>query len=184
MIAIPRGIRATGERGRTMRLTAKGRYAVAAMLDLALHGQERAVALTDVAVRQEIPASYLAQLFTRLRRCGLVASRRGPGGGYRLAKSSEDISVADVIGAVDESVDSTRCGGKADCQSNQRCLTHGLWEGLSRRIYDFLSDTSLAQVLAEREAAKVAKRQDQWFARQHGAPLHWRGESLSGRAQS
>lgn len=166
-----------------MRLTTRGRYAVAAMLDLALHGQEHAVALTDVAQRQEISASYLAQLLTRLRRRGLVASQRGPGGGYRLAKSSEDISVADVIGAVDESVDSTRRGCKANCQSSQRCLACGLWEGLNRRIYGFLGNTSLAQVLSESEVAEVAKRQDRHFV-QHHVTHGQSGESLSGRAQS
>lgn len=164
-----------------MRLTSKGRYAVAAMLDLALHGHNKPVALTDIAARQEIPPSYLGQLFMQLRKSGLVASRRGPGGGYTLAKASEHISVADVICAVDENVDSTRCGGKADCQSSQRCLTHGLWEGLSRSIYDFLSGTSLAEVLAEREAIKVARRQERLFEAHHGAAVHWQNESLRGR---
>ena len=163
-----------------MRLTTKGRYAVAAMLDLALHSHDNLVALADISARQEIPVSYLGQLFARLNKSGLIASRRGPGGGYLLAKVAEEISIADVICAVDENVDSTRCGGKADCQSNQRCLTHGLWESLSHRIYDFLSKTSLAEVLAEREAMKVAKRQDRLFASQRGIAVSWENGSTRG----
>ena len=173
-----------------MRLTSKGRYAVAAMLDLALHGDGRGdehgdghgrrVALADISARQEIPVSYLGQLFARLHKHGLISSQRGPGGGYTLAKSAEEISIADVICAVDESVDSTRCGGKADCQGNQRCLTHGLWENLSRKIYDFLNETTLAEVLAEREAIKVAKRQDRLFASRHGVTPQWQNEPAGG----
>lgn len=166
-----------------MKITAKGRYAVTAMLDLALHSEDGEVALTAVSARQDIPASYLGQLFSQLCRSGLVASRRGPGGGYKLAKASDDISVADVICAVDESVDSTRCGGRADCQGNQRCLSHGLWEGLNHRIYDFLSATSLAAVLAEREAIKVAKRQDHQFEQHHATPVRRRDEASPGRVQ-
>lgn len=165
-----------------MRVTSKGRYAVTAMLDLALHGRDRAVALTDVAARQDIPASYLGQLFAQLCKSGLVSSRRGPGGGYKLAKASADIAVADVIDAVDEGVDNTRCGGKADCQGNQRCLSHGLWESLNHNIYDFLSGVSLAEVLAEREAVKVAKRQDHLFEQHRPPPelpIHRRDEALS-----
>ena len=167
-----------------MRLTSKGRYAVAAMLDLALHDEDKPVALSDVATRQEIPESYLGQLFARLRQSGLVVSRRGPGGGYTLAKTSEDISVADIICAVDESVDSTRCGGKADCQNNQRCLTHGLWENLSRKIHGFLSETSLAEVLAEREAMEVARRQDHLLSEHHhNVAIHWKNESATARVK-
>ncbi len=166
-----------------MRLTSKGRYAVTAMLDLALHGDDEPVTLTDIAARQQIPVSYLGQLFARLRQRGLVASRRGPGGGYTLAKASGDISVADVICAVDESVDSTRCGGKADCQDNRRCLTHGLWEKLSHKIHGFLSETSLAEVLAERDAIAVAKRQDRLFRERRDIAVNWRDEPLSGRMQ-
>ncbi len=166
-----------------MKVTSKGRYAVTAMLDLALHSRDGDVALTAIAARQDIPASYLGQLFAQLCRSGLVASRRGPGGGYRLAKASDDISVADVICAVDESVDNTRCGGKADCQGNQRCLSHGLWENLNHKVYNFLSATSLSAVLAEREAIKVAKRQDYLFERRHATPMHRQDEALSERVQ-
>ena len=163
-----------------MKLTTKGRYAVTAMLDLALYGQDKSVVLTDVARRQEISPSYLGQLFAQLCKHGLVQSQRGPGGGYKLAKSSEDISVADVIMAVNENVDSTQCGGKANCQSGQRCLAHGLWESLSHRIYSFLDNTSLAKVVAEHDVLEVAKRQALSFERDHGVPLQFQEEHFSG----
>lgn len=131
-----------------MRLTTRGRYAVTAMLDLALHGAEGTVALADVAQRQELSLTYLEQLFGRLRRASLVSSTRGPGGGYRLARPADEISVADVIAAVDESVDATRCGGARNCHGRQRCLTHDLWEALSHEIEGFLSRITLATLVA------------------------------------
>ena len=153
------------------------------MLDLALHGGDKPVALTAIAARQDIPLSYLGQLFPQLRKRGLVVSRRGPGGGYTLAKTSEDISVAEVIRAVGERVDSTRCGGKANCQGGQRCLTHGLWEALSRKIYDFLGETSLAEILAEGRVAEVAERQDRLFRQRRDEVVNWHGESMPGGAR-
>src|SRR5699024_7392888 len=105
-----------------MRLTTKGRYAVTAMLDLALHYQQGPIALADISRRQGISLSYLEQLFARLRKKGLVDSTRGPGGGYRLSREAREISMIDVISAVDESVDATRCRGLKNCQGNQRCL--------------------------------------------------------------
>ena len=114
-----------------MRLTTKGRYAVTAMLDLALHDERGPVTLADIAERQGISLSYLEQLFAQLRRRGLVKSTRGPGGGYRLGQENKHIAVADVITAVDESVDATRCGGRENCQGEERCLTHDLWQDLS-----------------------------------------------------
>lgn len=132
-----------------MRLTTRGRYAVTAMLDLALHGADATVALADVAERQELSLTYLEQLFNRLRRASLVSSARGPGGGYRLARPAEEISVADVIAAVDESVDATRCGGARNCHGRQRCLTHDLWESLSHEIEGFLSRITLATLVAK-----------------------------------
>ena len=114
-----------------MKLTTKGRYAVTAMLDLAIHQSRRPVTLQDIATNQEISLSYLEQLFARLRRANLVKGTRGPGGGYRLAKEMDQISVAAIITAVDEKVDVTRCGGKTDCQDGERCLTHELWSSLS-----------------------------------------------------
>jgi len=147
-----------------MKLTTKGRYAVTAMLDLALHDGHGPVALADIAKRQGISLSYLEQLFARLRRRELVRSTRGPGGGYRLARGPGDIVVAEVIGAVDETVDATRCGGRENCQGEERCLTHELWEDLSARIHDFLSGIDLAQLVERRSIRDVATRQDQLAA--------------------
>ncbi len=148
-----------------MRLTTKGRYAVTAMLDLALHGSRGPVALADIAERQGISLSYLEQLFAKLRRRQLVASVRGPGGGYRLGASSADIFVAQVIDAVDESVDTTRCHGQAGCQNGHTCLTHHLWSDLSQQIHGFLSGISLADLVEREEIRRVARRQDQeWQA--------------------
>ena len=121
-----------------MRLTTKGRYAVTAMLDLAIHYENGAVTLADIAGRQGISLSYLEQLFARLRKKELVSSTRGPGGGYRLARAPEEIRVAEIIMAINEQVDATRCGGGRNCDKEERCLTHFLWEDLSSRIHDFL----------------------------------------------
>ena len=144
-----------------MRLTTKGRYAVTAMLDLALHAEAGPTSLADISRRQEISLSYLEQLFARLRRGGLVDSVRGPGGGYLLALAPDAISVARVIDAVNESVDATRCGGLSDCQQGDTCLTHHLWCDLSLQIHDFLSGISLADLVTRREVQEVAQRQDQ-----------------------
>ena len=143
-----------------MRLTTKGRYAVTAMLDLALHEHGDPIALADIAERQGISLSYLEQLFARLRRQGLVTSCRGPGGGYRLGRDATDIAVADVICAVDEPVDATRCGGLENCQGEERCLTHDLWQDLSQQIHRFLSDIDLAKLVERRRVREVARRQD------------------------
>lgn len=143
-----------------MKLTTKGRYAVTAMLDLALHAQEGPVPLADISQRQGISLSYLEQLFAKLRKQGLVDSARGPGGGYRLSRDSNDIAVADVVTAIDEKVDATRCGGMGNCQDGKPCLTHELWADLSRQLYEFLENISLGQ-LVERNAVKdIAARQD------------------------
>lgn len=143
-----------------MRLTTKGRYAVTAMLDVAIHHEEGPVALADIAQRQGISLSYLEQLFSLLRKRGLVSSTRGPGGGYQLGRSARMIAVSDVIRAVDESVDATRCGGKENCQGEERCLTHDLWEDLSKRIYEFLNHIDLAQLVERRRVKEVAARQE------------------------
>ena len=144
-----------------MKLTTKGRYAVTAMLDLALHQSAGPIALADIAERQGISLSYLEQLFSRLRKCELVNGIRGPGGGYRLARESADIYIAQVINAVDESVDATRCGGSSDCQDNMRCLTHDLWQDLSGRIYEYLNGISLQELMDRHGVMEVADRQDQ-----------------------
>jgi len=144
-----------------MRLTTKGRYAVTAMLDLALHGQDGPVSLADISERQAISLSYLEQLFAKLRRSSLVSSVRGPGGGYKLARNLKDIHVAQVIDAVNESVDATRCGGQGDCHSGDICLTHHLWCDLSLQIHEFLSGISLLDLVVRNDVQEVAKRQGQ-----------------------
>ena len=143
-----------------MRLTTKGRYAVTAMLDLAIHDHRDPVALADIARRQGISLSYLEQLFAQLRKRGLVRSSRGPGGGYQLGRPAAEIAVVDVIAAVDESVDATRCGGKENCLGDARCLTHDLWHDLSKQIHDFLGGIDLAQLVERRRVREVAERQD------------------------
>ncbi len=144
-----------------MRLTTKGRYAVTAMLDLAIHHGNGPITLADIAQRQGISLSYLEQLFSRLRKRSLVTSVRGPGGGYSLARDAEAINVAEVITAVDENVDTTRCHGAYNCQNNQRCLTHDLWHDLSDRIYDYLNGISLQELMNRRGVQEVADRQDE-----------------------
>lgn len=143
-----------------MRLTSKGRYAVTAMLDVALHTEQGPVPLADISERQGISLSYLEQLFARLRKQGLVSSVRGPGGGYRLGLEASMISISAVIQAVDESIDATRCQGKGGCQGGARCLTHSLWTDLSDRIEDFLASITLAELVTQEDIAKVALRQN------------------------
>ena len=143
-----------------MRLTTKGRYAVTAMLDLAVHHADGPVALADISQRQGISLSYLEQLFAKLRKMQLVLSTRGPGGGYSLGRSAADIAVADVIAAVDENVDATRCGGLKNCHGESRCLTHDLWEELSQQIRAFLSQISLADLINRHSIQEIVSRQD------------------------
>ncbi len=152
-----------------MRLTTKGRYAVTAMLDLALHAQTGPVSLADISERQGISLSYLEQLFAKLRRGNLVTSVRGPGGGYQLSRDMTGIDVAQVIDAVNESVDATRCQGTGGCHEGDVCLTHHLWCGLSDRIHEFLSGISLADLVQRQEVQDVALRQNQ--RRQNGKDL-------------
>ncbi|MBE0509298.1 MAG: Rrf2 family transcriptional regulator [Chromatiales bacterium] len=142
-----------------MRLTTKGRYAVTAMLDLAVHYNEGSITLSDISKRQGISLSYLEQLFSRLRKNGLVDSARGPGGGYRLSRAAAEICVADVITAVDEKVDAMRCEGKGNCQDNDQCLTHELWCDLSGQIYSFLKSIDLGQLVDRKGVKDVAARQ-------------------------
>ncbi|HCO11258.1 MAG TPA: Fe-S cluster assembly transcriptional regulator IscR [Gammaproteobacteria bacterium] len=143
-----------------MRLTTKGRYAVTAMLDLALHKNQGPVSLSDISSRQAISLSYLEQLFSKLRRSELVSSVRGPGGGYELKRGSDEIFIAQIIDAVDESVDTTKCQGAGDCQGGETCLTHYLWEDLSEQIHTFLESISLADLVAKNEVKKIADNQD------------------------
>ncbi|GHC16373.1 Fe-S cluster assembly transcriptional regulator IscR [Aidingimonas halophila] len=142
-----------------MRLTTKGRYAVTAMLDLALHAAQGPISLADISQRQDISLSYLEQLFSRLRRARLVDSVRGPGGGYLLACPTDDISVAKIIDAVNESVDATRCQGMSDCQTGNTCLTHHLWCDLSREIHGYLDGITLAALIERHEVQRIAERQ-------------------------
>lgn len=143
-----------------MRLSTKGRYAVTAMMDLAIHNHQGPVTLADISVSQGISNSYLEQLFSKLRKNGLVKGVRGPRGGYRLARAPADITVADIICAVDEKVDATRCAGNKDCQDGERCLTHELWEDLSSRLYQFLDSITLAQYVDRPVVKSVIERQE------------------------
>ncbi len=138
-----------------MRLTTKGRYAVTAMLDLALHSNNNPTTLADVAERQGISLSYLEQLFSRLRKNNLVKSIRGPGGGYVLNSPASDITIAQVIKSVDENIDSTKCGGDKNCHNKRACLTHDLWMELSASIYTFLNDVSLQSLIDRQDKDKV-----------------------------
>lgn len=151
-----------------MRLTTKGRYAVTAMLDLALHQEVGPISLSDISRRQGISLSYLEQLFSRLRREGLVASTRGPGGGYTLSRPADSIAVGDVVTAVDEKVDSTRCGGLTNCHNDERCLTHDLWSELSKQIFEFLNGITLAHLVERNGVQEVAQRQDRAMCQQLG----------------
>jgi Rrf2 family iron-sulfur cluster assembly transcriptional regulator len=142
-----------------MRLTTKGRYAVTAMLDLTVHGDSKTTSLASVSSRQSISLSYLEQLFARLRQAGLVVSVRGPGGGYRLNRPSNEIAIAEIVGAVNESLDTTHCKGKSDCQHGEVCLTHALWDELNGEIQRFLSCISLADLVARKDIQAISERQ-------------------------
>jgi Rrf2 family transcriptional regulator, iron-sulfur cluster assembly transcription factor len=144
-----------------VRLTTKGRYAVSAMLDLAFHSQTKPVTLTDIAARQTISLSYLEQLFARLRRANMVKGIRGPGGGYTLAGKANEINIADIVAAVDEPLDATKCGGEGNCQNDKACLTHELWMGLSEQIRAYLNGITLAHLLEKDGVQEIAKRQEQ-----------------------
>ena len=144
-----------------MRLTTKGRYAVTAMLDIALHRSRGPISVVDIAERQGISAAYLEQLLARLKKCGLLSSVRGPGGGYQLSGDMAGISVSSIITAVGDGVDATRCHGSGDCQDGNMCLTHELWADLSEEIDGFLTRISLADLVARKQVLHVATRQDQ-----------------------
>ena len=150
-----------------MRLTTKGRFAVTAMIDVAMHGTNGPVTLAGVSDRQKISLSYLEQLFGKLRRAGLVKSVRGPGGGYRLARGAEAVSVAEVIIAVDEPIDATKCGGRENCKEDgKRCMTHELWANLNAHIFAYLRSVSLAQLVADQD-----KQEDVAVVHDHRQPL-------------
>lgn len=137
-----------------MRLTTKGRYAVTAMLDLSLNYGLKPITLSDISERQGISLSYLEQLFAHLRRHGLVSSSRGPGGGYRLSRSADEVTVLDVIAAVDEKVDTTLCEGKQNCQGHEQCLSHEIWFSLSEQIKSYLASITLGQVVKNHQNSR------------------------------
>ena len=154
-----------------MRLTTKGRYAVTAMLDLAIHASTGPISLAEISERQGISLSYLEQLFSKLRKSGLVFSVRGPGGGYSLSRVGDEIFIAQIIDAVNEAVDATGCGGQADCQAGETCLTHHLWTDLSSQIHSFLSDISLSSLVERQEVKDISLRQDSRITEKSGIPL-------------
>jgi Rrf2 family iron-sulfur cluster assembly transcriptional regulator len=140
-----------------MRLTTKGRFAVTAMIDLAMQHGSGPVTLAEISGRQKISLSYLEQLFGKLRRHQLVESVRGPGGGYVLAKDMAGVSVSEIILAVDEPIDATQCGGKENCDDDRKCLTHDLWAALNERIFDYLGGVTLRQLVDNQKAKEAAQ---------------------------
>ena len=132
-----------------MRLTTKGRFAVTAMIDLALNNGSGPVTLANISERQKISLSYLEQLFGKLRRRELVTSVRGPGGGYNLANATDQVSIADIIIAVDEPIDATQCGGKENCKDDRKCITHDLWTDLNKHIFEYLRAVKLSELVAK-----------------------------------
>ena len=150
-----------------MKLTSKGRYAVTAILDIALYAEEGPVTLADISDRQHISLSYLEQLFAKLRRRGLVKSVRGPGGGYRLGYAPHEISVGMVIAAVNENINATKCLGKGNCQGGYECLTHSLWNQLSERIEDFLNNITLDELVTKHHQKQSEKQQQVSQPHQH-----------------
>ena len=157
-----------------MRLTTKGRFAVTAMIDVAMHNGGGPVTLAGVSERQKISLSYLEQLFGKLRRHGLVESVRGPGGGYNLARPASALSVADIITAVDEPIDATQCGGKENCHDDRRCMTHELWASLNAHIFSFLHSVSLEQLVRAQDKSELNVLQDRRTKAEKSepAPVH------------
>jgi Rrf2 family iron-sulfur cluster assembly transcriptional regulator len=143
-----------------MRLTTKGRFAVTAMVDLAMRQTRGPVTLAAISERQRISLSYLEQLFGKLRRHKLVSSVRGPGGGYNLARPAQEISVANIVTAVDEAIDATQCGGKENCHDDKRCMTHDLWATLNEKMHEYLSSVTLADLVAHQHGKPVSVLKD------------------------
>ena len=150
-----------------MRLTTKGRFAVTAMIDLALRGEAGPVALASVSERQKISLSYLEQLFGKLRRYKLVDSVRGPGGGYCIARPLMMVTVADIIRAVDEQLDATQCGGRENCHDEHRCMTHDLWSTLNSKMYEYLSSVTLADLVASEKQKRSGKTLGEMVGKLH-----------------
>ena len=148
-----------------MKLSTKGRYAVTAMMDIALHEKVGPVTLADISQCQGISLSYLEQLFSKLRHNGLVKGVRGPGGGYRLAKAASEISVADIIDSVDEKLDFTKCAGKGNCHHGEKCITHKLWFDLTCDLHEYLSGIKLDQYVNRPQISELVKKQDLQYGR-------------------
>ena len=142
-----------------MRLTTKGRYAVTAMMDLAIHQETSPVSLSDIALRQGISQSYLGRLLADLHKHELVEGHRGPAGGYTLGRAMDDIYLADILTAVGEKVATMRCGGQLNCQDSKQCLSHKVWENLGQKIWDLMSELSIAELIREPSVRQVAERQ-------------------------
>jgi Rrf2 family iron-sulfur cluster assembly transcriptional regulator len=158
-----------------MRLTTKGRFAVTAMIDLAMNDSEGPVTLAEISERQRISLSYLEQLFGKLRRRALVSSVRGPGGGYTLARKSGELSVADIIRAVDEPIDATQCGGMENCRGDRKCITHDLWASLNDKIFEYLNGVTLEQLVVkariQEQEPQVVELKDQRSGREQNEPV-------------
>jgi Rrf2 family transcriptional regulator, iron-sulfur cluster assembly transcription factor len=162
-----------------MRLTTKGRFAVTAMIDLALRQHNGPVTLAGISQRQKISLSYLEQLFGKLRRHELVESTRGPGGGYTLGRPMREVTVADIIFAVDEPLDATQCGGKENCHDEGPCMTHELWSNLNRKMIEYLDSVSLQELVEQqrgREAQPAARKVS--VLREHRAALEFPTSTL------
>ena len=162
-----------------MRLTTKGRFAVTAMIDLAMRQHQGPVTLAGISQRQKISLSYLEQLFGKLRRHELVDSTRGPGGGYTLSRSAKEVTVADIIFAVDEPIDATQCGGKEHCTDDGQCMTHELWSTLNKKIVEFLDSISLAEMVEQQRSREVKQAPRQISVlREHRAALEFPTSTL------
>ncbi len=162
-----------------MRLTTKGRFAVTAMIDLAMRQHQGPVTLAGISQRQKISLSYLEQLFGKLRRHELVDSTRGPGGGYTLSRSAKEVTVADIIFAVDEPIDATQCGGKVNCTDDGQCMTHELWSTLNKKIVEFLDSISLAEMVEQQRSREVKQAPRQISVlREHRAALEFPTSTL------
>ena len=163
-----------------MRLTTKGRFAVTAMIDLALRQHQGPVTLAGISQRQKISLSYLEQLFGKLRRHELVESTRGPGGGYTLARPAKSVTVADIIFAVDEPLDATQCGGKENCNDDGPCMTHELWSNLNKRMVEYLDSVTLGELVEQQKGREASSRQPREISvlKEHRAALEFPTSTL------
>ena len=163
-----------------MRLTTKGRFAVTAMIDLAMRQHQGPVTLAGISQRQKISLSYLEQLFGKLRRHELVESTRGPGGGYTLARPAKNVTVADIIFAVDEPLDATQCAGKENCNDDGPCMTHELWSNLTKRMIDYLDSVTLGELVEQQKGRESRTSQPREISvlKEHRAALEFPTSTL------